>query len=82
MIVSVTQQDIAKGRVMNADFCPTALAIRRKGATGVSVCKDEITFILHGTRLTVIAPAKVRQFIERFDSNRPVKPFKFTIKIP
>ncbi len=57
-------------------ICPIAQAIRRQLKTNmVSVCGE---IIIRGTNYKV--PRAAERFMTRFDSNKPVKPFEFTLK--
>lgn len=81
MTISVTQEDIDKGRPNSCGSCPIALAVRRStGLLNASVSQSRIiSWGGYKPRLDVETPAQAVDFIELFDSNEPVKPFTFEL---
>ena len=74
--IEITQEDIDRGMRGRSDFCPVALALRRKwpeAEMGCFACDL-------GNRL-VLVPELVSKFVEDFDSGKPVKPFTFEIEL-
>lgn len=81
MKISVIKKDIDCGIPKLEDFCPVALALKRKGVK--FVCIDgtvaEGTYKHHPFRVDL--PRKAKGFITRFDKRKPVKPFSFILNI-
>lgn len=82
--IKVTATDIKKGIVNNCEDCPVAQAIRRQcRAKMVAVDDNYITFDRSNQgrlRSFVACPPKaVGIFVRRFDQNKSVKPFEFTL---
>ena len=82
MIITVTQEDIDKGKTSSVVSCPIALAVKRtcKLDDGVEVLEDEI--ILKRRDLQRWLPAEAINFIRRFDDfgSEGVAPFSFEIE--
>ena len=76
--VEVTERNIKQGLLGMEEYCPVALAIKR-------VTRLRNVFVGGGVieteKWSVKMPVKVRKFIGRFDDEKPVQPFKFTLKI-
>lgn len=77
MKISITKEDISRGRRGSKRLCPVALSIKRKtGNRNVMVCRnaayisDEIYNLSRASR----------NFIQSFDHCRPVKPINIIIK--
>ena len=74
--VNVTQRDIEKGKPRKILFCPVALAVQR--------AIPNLSYV--GTGCMSVDgrifdwPTKIIRFIQHFDSNLPVKPFKFILR--
>ncbi|MFN7302800.1 MAG: hypothetical protein ACK5U7_15110 [Bacteroidota bacterium] len=75
MIVTVTPEDITRGRRLSACSCPIALAIRRLAPRCVVVTNHTIR--IDDRRFATPEPAC--KFINDFDAARPVMPFTFTL---
>jgi hypothetical protein len=75
MKIIVTKEDIERGRHWSESLCPVALAVQH--ATG----KNALVSYILGVEgyVSEVAPQSVREFIERFDANRPVEPFEFDL---
>ena len=81
MKITVTKSDIKNGK-SNYNTCPVALAIRRKTKADAIVYRTCVQCYGNDTfwqcpPLPVIAT----RFIDRFDSNKKVKPFSFNLKL-
>ena len=70
-IIQVKQIDINSGVRKKAQYCPIARALKRHGFKHVS----------NTVYYSVTLPKRVRTFINRFDTGRPVKPFSFKIEV-
>jgi len=79
--VRVTARDIRKGEPEKPAWCPVALAIGR--ATGVqpSVYADFVRVYVQGGYYDSDLPQEVQNFIDRFDNQGIVKPFRFTLEL-
>lgn len=82
MKIKVKKKHIDDGEIGSVCNCPIALALKDHfGFTpeydGVDVGKEYICF--NNITLTEKVPARVKRFIENFDTNKKVKPFEFTI---
>ena len=77
MLIEVTEEDIKKGIPRDDYFCPITLAISR--------CSDKIPavynfwIVIDGKKYP--HTKKLIQFIADFDAGKPVKPFRFRLKI-
>lgn len=76
MRVSVTRQDIVNGTRSVPWACSIALAVKR-AAKRDDVCVTR-SFIRVGAEYHDI-PRKAVEFVNNFDYERPVKPFKFDL---
>jgi hypothetical protein len=78
--IKVTKQDIENGKP-TTEGCPIALALIRElqmeDDEEISVDGDVITV----GQLSFDTPARAADFVERFDNEDKVKPFKFVIKL-
>ena len=78
MKITVTKEDIQKGRRGDPFLCPVARAIKRR-------CKLTGRKVVVGNSLasvlsrTLDIPKKAQKFINNFDDKRPVKPFSFNL---
>lgn len=86
--VEVTEQDIVTGYPESPSLCPIARAIGR--TLRLQDLHSEIIVDASRVRLrrgedwwmtSKPLASKISQFIRDFDSNRPVKPFKFGLKV-
>ena len=75
MKINVKQADIERGNYQSWG-CPVALAIQRTTRRKVCAGMAWITFANGETYRT---PEQVKEFIERYDKDRPVKPFTFDL---
>lgn len=78
MRIAVTQEDIEQGQRVQSQKCPIALALKRAGATDVSV--GRVTAMVDGTHYHL--PTVVEQFVADFDSGKEVEPFEFELLYP
>lgn len=78
MKITVTAEDIEKGKPAAAEQCALALACRRAGLVNASVDNDTIDFWLGSAQL----PASAQLFIEMFDGGLEVEPFEFELEVP
>ena len=75
--VNVTQRDIEKGKPKEILCCPVALAVHRaipNNLSYVGTCYMSVDGRIFDW------PTKIIRFIQHFDSNLPVKPFKFILR--
>ena len=84
MKIEVTQKDIDKGLKSTCYYCPIALAFKRKIkseiALGVAVNAKNVHHFHEKSWHRYDLPKEAKKFIQRFDSDQPVKPFTFEIK--
>lgn len=80
-IIQVKQIDINSGVRKKAQYCPIARALKRHGFKHVSVGFVYMTYVSNTVYYSVTLPKRVRTFINRFDTGRPVKPFSFKIEV-
>ena len=80
MKIGVTKHDIDNGIQNKCQLCPIALAVKRKingevivFGNGISIF---ITDIIRSYRYYKL-PLKAKNFIQRFDDGKKVKPFTF-----
>jgi hypothetical protein len=87
--VDVTDDDIRQGVPEEPECCPIALAIKRQlhpdDKVGVDICefgplRDSAFATINGTDCQL--PDEAREFIEQFDHDGPVFPFKFEFEVP
>lgn len=88
--ISVTKQDIKRGKPRHASKCPVTLAIKRE------LHKAKVKFKVLYVRASTFGweqynmdkgwfpfmreqPEKVFKFVNRFDNNKKVKPFQFCL---
>lgn len=83
MKIRVTKEHIKKGKPEACSSCPVALALKEAfpeahhtmaGPSQLGLMDEDQGF----TRLWD-TPLIVREFITRFDSNKPVEPFEFEL---
>lgn len=78
--IQITKVNIKKGKPLNVQSCPIALAIKRTlKATNLYVA-DIIDFTIKNKIYTAGLPIKAIDFIEKFDTGHKVKPFSFILK--
>ncbi len=83
--ITVTQDDIDNGIPCAAGECPVARAATRAFETMTYAGPDDLMVVdaggsaVNATHIYIL-PAKARKFINRFDAERVVKPFEFTVK--
>jgi len=86
--INVTKYQIENGTRVSPYNCPIARAIRRnimiKGDRykDVSVGADNVDIFSLPKTVNVKLPKEAKEFIRRFDSGLPVKPFSFTLRVP
>jgi hypothetical protein len=74
--VNVTKWHISRGKQSEPNSCPIALAVKKYGMTDVGTT----SITCKGKEITM--PKKAQSFVDRFDYDKPVKPFSFKLKIP
>lgn len=80
-LYSVTADNIKDGRRDKCRDCPVALALKPYLEDPV-VWPGEIRIGPVSARISIKTPRSVDRFICRFDSGKPVKPFRFYLDIP
>jgi hypothetical protein len=82
--VDVTQEDIENGKGHEGEYdkCPVCCSLKRLGCTDLNIDENRMIFTKDTTKYLYITPRVVDLFIDDFDNNRPVKPFKFIINNP
>lgn len=75
--INVTAKDIARGCRRDGTACPVFFACDRR-LKGMIVVGDWVCM----KGFSVATPGRVDEFIDAFDSGKPVKPFSFTIDVP
>ena len=81
MKISVTAQDIRRGKRAEPCRCPVALALKRTFKRKVSVTFTSLEFESYRKgkeSLVRDTPSIVAKFVEAFDDHKPVKPFSFS----
>ena len=81
-LINVTKENIAIGQSVSSSNCPVALAINSQTSSTSRVGVRVIdTFTINGYYYkSYKVPTRVRAFINRFDRNKPVKPFNFYLE--
>lgn len=87
VVFEVTERNIQLGVRQDCCFCAVALAVKKELIDSIQVFSMKNVLILqnrfnHEFIHSVVWPVKVASFIEDIDANKPVKPFKFNMKIP
>lgn len=78
MKITITEEDIKKGKHRSCSSCPTALALQRTlGHKRVSVLCTKVRVNTDWYPL----PNEVQDFIIRFEKELPVEPFSFELKL-
>ena len=77
--IVVTSEDIANGRLCSQEECPIALAATRATGSACVVWARTVQVLGHPVRYWWL-PARAQSFIEAFDAQRPVTPFRFTLR--
>lgn len=80
--ISVTADDITRGRADDCMHCPVALAIGRALLPGVHVAVGPEAMSLGPAQVRVRLPWAAQNFIFRFDGGQPVQPFEFGLDVP
>lgn len=76
MKITVTKEDIKKGKPEQGESCPIARAIRRQTRKKVHV--GYICLEINHCEYTF--PQEAQQFVKDFDAGKPVGPFSFETK--
>lgn len=76
--VDVTADDIAKGVEGSCWLCPVARALRRAVGVRASTAGGACWYKADRTYL----PNRVARWVARFDTGNPVRPFRFTVRVP
>lgn len=75
--ISVTADDIKRGKRENTKWCPIACAVRKLGKKKrIYVDQDVITL----GSVTYKMPQRAGNFVDLFDSGEKVRPFSFVAK--
>ena len=77
MKVTVTQEDIDKGRPQVGHGCPIAIAVKRSNKSNTVWIGRFTAFI--GADCYPL-PGTAMQFVKDFDNNKPVEPFTFEME--
>ena len=89
MLIQVSQEDIDKAYKtwhspshLRCQTCPVARAIKRTLNKAVFVFPESFSFEENGwgSRVSYELPRVATDFIHRFDTQKPVKPFQFEIE--
>jgi hypothetical protein len=82
LTIEVTQEDIDNGVSKSATSCPLALAFTRKTKRVVRIGSTiQIWGKAYRGAWDYLLPRETIEFIEDFDSGKPVKPSKFRLKV-
>ena len=81
--IRVLRRHIKAGKLGESERCPIALAAKNAGFKGgrVSDVYDGDHWYLDKDK-KIIIPTKAKNFAERFDRGKPVKPFSFKVRVP
>jgi hypothetical protein len=80
MTIQVTAEHIRKGSICSSASCPIALAISAALLTPCSVLHHSVS--LYGDyQRHVNLPQSCADFINAFDTERPVSPFTFELEL-
>ena len=77
--IHVTKTDIARGTPDDQRRCPIALAAKR--ATGKPCAVWGGMIEVQGRPDPYELPGQARRFIDRFDEERPVRPFRVSLRV-
>lgn len=82
--IQITDTDIRRGVKSHPCLCPIARAVARATgyqmqqlSCGVITVYDEMVYVINDG---YDVPRKVADFIARFDTGKPVKPFSFVLR--
>lgn len=81
--IEIKPIDIKRGVRASCDECPVALAISRAtriSTKWLSVTDERMTVFMETGWVEYRLPKKATTFIERFDDEKPVKPFSFVLR--
>lgn len=83
----VTERNIQLGVRQDCSFCPVAIAINKELDDSVQAFAMKNVLILQNKFnkefiYSVAWPVEVASFVEDFDTNKQVNPFKFKLDIP
>lgn len=87
MLVTVTQQDIDKGRKGSPTECPIALALQRStgnvwAVSTIDAVPTSTPIMARIANATVALPASARSFVGAFDCGLNAEPFSFHLEMP
>ena len=77
--ISVTQKHIDEGIRFSGSSCPIALALKEE-YNYAYVSYDYATICERPNSSMYGCTKRMKQFIDKFDQNKEVKPFKFRLK--
>lgn len=80
MKIKVRREHIQRGVRLHACVCPVALAMHDAGLIDPHAGPFTLSWLSCGDRVRVPAPDGVRDFISRYDGQKPVEPFKFKLE--
>lgn len=75
LFLRVSKKNIKQGLRFSEDYCPVALALRRRGYQNVRVGLGAIHLGDIGKKHLINTNGKIKRFITEFDLGRNVKPF-------
>lgn len=78
VLVSVTQNDIDKGCIWSRNNCPIALALQRIFKSD-KICVSSFWIWTNPHKAAIKLPKSARCFVNKFDADEHVEPFKFRI---
>lgn len=83
--ITITQEDIDRGRKLSSSWCPIAWALRREFPEARSVTVSPIDWWIQSMSPGQMAPRgsltpRLQSFIDRFDDGLPVEPGPYMIE--
>ncbi len=83
MKITVTKEDIRKGKRFDPRACPVYWAIKRSVSNPSEFFVNRLALRSESCEQEICRfPDSVTEFIDRFDLKKPVKPFSFNLKLP
>jgi hypothetical protein len=81
MRISVSVADMRNGFHGSGMYSPVGIAITRQWGHGQAFLRDGYRYAQDFGFLWVSLPKRVRQWMRRFDTGKPVKPFHFGLEV-